>query len=124
MLIPVPAFASSNQTDFFGGAINVMYLIKILALIASGIALIKELSSRRSLFFIIGLILTAAFFVSTYDLNEMKSLGNSIKTFLKVHVKQLDDERVDLPEPAQKQNDYPQQDEQIDKQSQSNNSPD
>lgn len=116
MFIQEPAIAAPNQTDFFGGALNVMFLIKILVLITSGYAIIKELSSRRSLLFIIGVLLTVAFFVSNYELNEMKNLGNGVKTFLKVHVKKLDGMEGDLTESTQKPNENIYQGEQKDKQ--------
>lgn len=81
----IPANTAFAAWDIYGGAKNVFTFLKLLVLIAAVCATIKELVTRRNLFFIIGALLIAIFIYSSYEPTEIKEMGHGIKALLKIH---------------------------------------
>lgn len=85
-----PALAAEKGWDIFGGLMNVFSLLKLLVVIASVVAFIREMFTRRSLLFIIGLLVVATFIYSSYEPDEIRQIGHGIKSLLKLNVNKSD----------------------------------
>ncbi|ABO49327.1 hypothetical protein Dred_0789 [Desulforamulus reducens MI-1] len=105
-LLIVPTSPALAAWDINGGLMNVFNLFKLIVLIASVVGFIKEIWSRRSLLYIVGLLLMATFIYSSYEPGEIRQMGNGIKAFLKININK--DVQPQQPNPGVKSTPEPQ----------------